>query len=163
MPRRNSATAAPPLPVKPSKAAPPEAPASARRPKAAALTAPKVPKTFGACADRLLELKAQKAEIAKQIATIEEEYRQICEHVINTMPKSDAGASGLKARLELKKKTVPAVRDWEKFHEFIRKSKRFDLMQRRPSEAAIQEFWDAKKEVPGVEPFTAVTVSVHKR
>ena len=59
-------------------------------------------------------------------------------------------------------KQVPQVKDYEPFYAFIKKENRFDLLQKRLSEGAIKEIWDQGKVVPGIEAFTAVTISLTK-
>ena len=121
------------------------------------------PKTIGACADRLYELKELKSEAQKAVDKIEEERKALERHVIETLPKSAAlGVAGKVARVTVVTKQVPQVKDYEPFYAFIKKNNRFDLLQKRLSEGAIKEIWDQGKTVPGVEAFTAVTISLTK-
>ena len=122
-----------------------------------------IPKTIGACADRLYELKAQMSAINKQLEALDKERKVIQEHVINELPKSNAtGVSGKAANVRTITVDVPQVKDWDDFYGFVRSSKRTDLMQRRLSEGAIGELLDAGKKVPGVEMFTVVKISLTK-
>ena len=58
------------------------------------------PKTIGACADRLYELKELKSEAQKVVDKIEEERKALERHVIETLPKSAAlGVAGKVARV----------------------------------------------------------------
>ncbi len=59
-------------------------------------------------------------------------------------------------------KQVPQVKDWDKFYAFVKKTGQFDLVQRRLADTAIRERWDNGKEVPGVEAFGAVSVSLNR-
>ena len=121
-----------------------------------------LPKELGACADLLYKLKAEKAALAKQVAEIEEREKLLKDHVIATLPKSSTGVSGRTAHVRVVTKDVPRVEDWELFYKHILKTKDFSLLQRRPGEKAIEERWEAKKQVPGVAPFKVVTVSITK-
>lgn len=123
----------------------------------------KIPKTIGACADRLFELKAQMSIVNKQLEALDAERKKIQEHVINELPKSNAtGISGKTANVRVITADVPQVQDWEAFYGYVRKTKRTDLMQRRLSEGAIAEILDSGKTVPGVVPFTVVKISLTK-
>ena len=47
-------------------------------------------------------------------------------------------------------------------YNFILRNDRFDLLQRRLSDAAVKEMWQDGQSVPGVEPFNVITVSINK-
>lgn len=123
----------------------------------------KFPKSFGACADKLNELRQKRLEQEKIAAVFAAEESALREHIIANLPKSEGGAIGKEYKVQVIMKVVPRVEDWEKFYAYIAKFKRFDMLQRRPSDAAIQELWDDKKKVPGVVQFQAVTLSLTKR
>jgi hypothetical protein len=123
---------------------------------------PKLPKTLGACADRLYELKDLKKQAKEAVDILEAEEKSIKEHIINSMPKTDSGAAGKYARVSVVTKQVPQLKDDAAFFAYVKKHNRFDLMQRRLADAAVKEMWDAGKEVPGIEAFTAVTISLNK-
>jgi hypothetical protein len=123
----------------------------------------KFPKTLGACADRLYELRQKRLEEQKKVDAIEAEEKALKEHIIQNLPKSEAsGVAGKLARVTVVTKEVPQVRDWDAFYKYVKKTGSFDLMQRRLTEAAVKERWEAGKEIPGVERFQAVTVSINK-
>lgn len=122
----------------------------------------KFPKSFGACADRLAVLKAERLAQQKLADVLEAEEVALKAYVIQNLPKSEGGAIGKTHKVQVVTKVVPRVEDWNVFYTYIAKKKRFDLLQRRPSDAAIQELWDNKQRVPGVIEFQAVTVSVTK-
>ena len=123
----------------------------------------KIPKTIGACADRLYLVREERLKLAKDVAKMEAEESALKEHIVNILPKSDSsGAQGKVARVSVGTKVVPSPRDWELIMKYIKKNDAFDLLQRRLNTAAVEERWANKKEVPGVEKFTAVTVSINK-
>jgi hypothetical protein len=123
----------------------------------------KIPTTLGACADlfyktqqRRLALEAEAAKVAKDEAALKE-------HIINTLPKSDAnGITGKLCRVTIRKTLVPTVSDWDQLYAYVLKTKDFSLLERRIGKAAVRERWEARKEVPGVEGFNVVTLSVSK-
>lgn len=123
----------------------------------------KFPKTMGACADRVYLLREQRLASQKEVDKIEEEEKALKEHIINNLPKSEAsGVSGKVGHVEVVKKSVPQVKDWEAFYKHVKKTGEFDLMSRSISKTAIQERLDNKKKVPGVELFTTVSLSITK-
>lgn len=123
----------------------------------------KFPKALGACADRLYLLRAKRLEEQKKVDAIAAEEKALREHIINTLPKSEAsGVAGKVARVTVVTKEVPQVKDWDLFYKYIKKTGQFDLMQRRLTDGAIKERWENGKEVPGVEHFQAVTISMNK-
>jgi hypothetical protein len=123
----------------------------------------KFPKTLGACADHVYTLRQERLAAQKVVDALEEEEKALREHIINTLPKSEAtGAAGKLARVTVITKEVPQVKDWDKFYAYVKKNNAWDLMQRRLSAAAVTERWEAGKEVAGVEPFKAVTLSINK-
>jgi hypothetical protein len=123
----------------------------------------KFPPKLGACADRLYQLREKRLTMQKDTDAVEAEEKALKEHIIQTLPKSEAGGiAGKVARVSVVTKSVPRAEDWEKVHTYIKKTGSFDLLQRRLSDSAVQERWDAGKKVPGVEPFNVVTLSVNK-
>lgn len=122
-----------------------------------------VPKTLGACADALYKLKEQKTDLNRQITAIEEQEKLVKEHLIQNLPKDDArGVMGKLSKASIVTKVIPTANDWDAFYKYVLKKKDFSLMQRRLSEGAIRERWEAGEKLPGVEPFNVVTVSVTK-
>jgi len=122
-----------------------------------------VPKRLGAAVDALYTTRQTRLAIQAQVQKLAEREALLREHLIATLPKSDAtGAAGKLARASITSKRVPQVEDWDKLYEHVRKTRDFSLLQRRLADAAVTERWDAGKEVPGVGHFTAIGVSVNK-
>lgn len=123
----------------------------------------KIPKRLGACADKLYETRLARLKLQKEVEALAAEESALKEHFINTLPKSDAlGVSGKLARVTIKKKEVPRVENWDKFYKYLQKTGSFELLGRRLNSAAVLERWEDGKKVPGVDHFTAVTVSMNK-
>lgn len=123
----------------------------------------KFPKTLGGCADRLYELKDKMAAAQRVVDALDAERKALKEHVINTLPKSEAtGVAGRVARVRVVPKSTPQVKDWAAFYAYVQKNKRPDLLQRRVNETAVKELLDAKKKVAGVEVFNYVDISLTK-
>jgi hypothetical protein len=123
----------------------------------------KFPKTIGACADKYYQLKESRLAAQKLVDKIEAEEKALKQHIINTLPKSETtGAAGKLARVTVVTKEIPQIKDWDKLYAYIKKNNAFELLQRRVSDSAVAERWEAGKKVPGVEAFTAVTISCNK-
>lgn len=129
------------------------------------VTAPKYkfPKALGACADKLFELRNKRLDMQKLVDEVEAEEKAYKNHLIENLPKSEAsGVAGKLARITIVTKQIPQVKDWVAFHAHVKKSGNFDLLQKRLSDAAIKERWEEGKEVPGVEHFNVVSVSINR-
>jgi len=123
----------------------------------------RMPKTIGACADLLYKLRDEKAAAKKVVDAIEADEKMVKEYIIQTLPKSNAeGVTGKVANVAVVRKEVPQVKDWDKFYAHVKRTNAWDLMQRRLSDSAVKERWEAGKKIPGVEVFTAVSVSCTK-
>lgn len=57
---------------------------------------------------------------------------------------------------------VPQVTDWDAFYAYIKRSNYFHLLERRPASAGCRELFETKGKIPGVVPFTKVSLSFRK-
>lgn len=139
-------------------------PSSAAAAKEQGKTNYKVPKSVAECADQLYLLDEKRALLNRQVSEIEGQMSAIREYVIKELPKSNAtGITGKVARVTVESKDIPQAKDWDLLFAFVARTKQFDLLQRRLSPAAVEERWKVKKQVPGVEVFTATVVRVSKK
>lgn len=123
----------------------------------------KFPKALGACADKLFELRNKRLAMQKEVDAVAAEETALKNHIIENLPKSEAsGVAGKLARVTVVTKQIPQVKDWDAFYKYVKKTGSFDLMQKRLTDAAIKERWEAGKEIPGVEHFNVVSVSINK-
>lgn len=123
----------------------------------------KPPKTLGACADMLYELKAKRATAQKIVDAYEADEKALKEHIINTLPKSETtGVAGKVARVSVVTKDVAQVKDWDAFWKAFNKAKDIDLLPRSISKAAVDARLEAGKKVAGVELVKVVSVSLNK-
>ncbi len=123
-----------------------------------------IPKTLGECADILYTTRAERLDENKNVIALKAFEDLVKSYLIDELPASKAeGVTGKVARATIVPKVIPIVEDWDKLYAFIKKNNRFDLLQRRLNETAVEEMWDAKKKVPGVGAFNAKTVSVTKK
>lgn len=122
----------------------------------------KYPKSMGACADMLYVMRSKRLAADKVAADLKATEQALIEHIINTMPKDDAGGVGKTHMVRVVTKQKPQVKDWPVFYAYVAKTKSFDMLQKRLSEQAVQDRLDDGKKLPGVELFNAVTVSLTK-
>jgi hypothetical protein len=123
----------------------------------------KIPKRVGDVADLLYKTRAERLAKKKEMEDLQAQETALKNYLIDTLPKSEAsGVAGKAARVQILVKQRVGVSDWDKFYAYIKKSGSFDLLQRRPSEAAIKERWEGQKVVPGVEAEPYVDVSITK-
>lgn len=122
------------------------------------------PQKLGACADELGQIRAQLSELHRQEKKLEERRSELEERLIEELPASDAdGICGRAFRATIVTSRVPSIKDWDALTRYVKRTGAFELLSRRLSREAVQERWDAKKEVPGVEGFTVKKVSLTKK
>lgn len=125
-----------------------------------------IPKTIGACADKLYKLREKRYELSRQIKEIEAEEAELKEYIINNLNKQEsAGVSGKIANVRVKAENVPVVEDWEAFYKYVARTKSFDMLQRRINTKAVRERIEDKKDFAskaGIGSFTTVSVSITK-
>lgn len=125
-----------------------------------------IPKTMGACADKLYKLREKRYELSRQIKEIEAEEAEIKDYIINNLSKQESnGVSGKIANVRVKTENVPVVEDWEAFYKYVSRTKSFDMLQRRINTKAVRERIEDKKDFAlkaGIGSFTTVSVSITK-
>lgn len=128
-----------------------------------ALKPMKIPAKMGAVADDLYNTRAQRLALSKVVDKLAEHESDLKNYVIDNLPKSDAtGSAGKVARVQVKTVDVPRTGDWKKLYKHLKKTGQFELLNRALNKKAVMERWENGKEVPGVDHFTEVKVSVTK-
>ncbi len=124
----------------------------------------KYPKSMGACADLLFELKEKRLAADKVAAELKAQETALSNHIIDNLDKESTGAIGKHHKVRVLVKQKPQIKDFEKLAAWVKKTGRFDVFQRRLSEQAIMDTLAQPKNkgVPGVELFNAVTLSLTK-
>ena len=122
-----------------------------------------MPRSIGLCADLYSEVRELRLAMQKHTDTVKERETEIREYIINNLSKSDdTGAAGKRYRAQIVRKVVPSVTDWTKLWDYVKKTGRFDLLQKRVSDTAVKDSWETGNEIPGVDRFHAVEVSITK-
>lgn len=123
----------------------------------------KMPKKIGTAIDMLYTKKQERLAAKKVLEALQAEETMLKDFIIETLPKSETqGAQGKLARATITKTAVPTVEDWKKFHAYIKKHGRFDLLQRRVATGAITDMLDEGKKLPGIKTFNKLSVSLNK-
>jgi hypothetical protein len=121
----------------------------------------------GALADTLYEMR----QLGKVLNTLTAPFDDVMpdalkaveEHFVQTLRVGESsGVQGMRSRVQITESAVPIVKDWPALYAHILKTKSFELLNRAPNRLAIQERWDSKKQVPGVDKFIAKKVSCTK-
>lgn len=123
----------------------------------------KLPKTLGACADRVHDVRRERLDLEKKVELLKAEESALREHIIATLPVSQAtGVAGKRARVTVKPKEIPQVDDWSALHKYIKRTGAFDLLQKRLSDGAVLDRLEDGKKLPGVSIFHTKTLSINK-
>lgn len=126
-----------------------------------------MPKSLGRCADFYHDVRELRLAMQKECEAIEAREKEIQEHIIDNLSKSDdTGAAGLRYRAQVKPETKPQISDekggWQAFWQYVADNMRFDLMQKRLGDKAIADMWANGEEIPGVAKVHVPKLSVTK-
>ena len=129
--------------------------AKAPVPKTRASKAAPAAPTPGSDIDALFELREKKRSLEAAVKDLDGQASLVEERLMETMAKNGLDkATGKLASVSISSNTVANVEDWDAFLAYIYKNKLGHLLQRRVSDPAYRELLEAKKAVPGVQPFT---------
>ena len=122
---------------------------------------------IGALADCLYDLKGLSKLLGSITAPFDDflpaTVKTVEDHFVNTlMVGESSGVQGFTSRVQVTESAVPTLDDPQKFYAYVRKNNAFELLNRALNRTAIQERWDAKKQIPGVGVFHAKKVSCTK-
>lgn len=122
-----------------------------------------LPKSVGLCADLYKEVSELRLAMQKEVDKVKARETEIKDYIIDNLSKSDdTGAAGKKYRAQITTKAAASVADWDKVREFIRENDRFDLLSKSINQSAVKSMWENGEQVPGVEKFNSVGVSIKK-
>jgi hypothetical protein len=137
--------------------------ATTKQPKPKTASRPKYPASLGACIDLLYERRRERLDEQKKIDALKLSEDDLESYIINTFSKQDLdGGKGRVAVAAIKRLTTVNTTDWDGFIAYVAKKKAWDLLRRQPSVSAVKERWEAGVEVPGVEPFHKISLSLTK-
>lgn len=112
--------------------------------------------TLGAEIDRLYKLRDQIGELKDQLKEMEAVYSARENALAERLDaEGTARATGRLATASISYTVVPQVEDWQAFWDFIHRTKKYELLERRAAARPYRELLEQrKKAIPGVVPFT---------
>lgn len=128
----------------------------------------KAPKTLAECGDQLYSIREQRLAMQKQVDELQAQETFLREHLINTLPKSNAtGVAGKLVRVSIESKTVYQAKDWDAIRLYIKGHAAknpgvWGLMNKALNQATIKEMYESGKKVPGIESLEVKVVSMNK-
>lgn len=124
---------------------------------------PPLPESIGRCADLYHDVRELRLAMAKEVEEVAAFERKVEQHIVDNLSKSaDTGAAGLRYRAQITTKVKPTVEDWPALQAHVLASGDFDLIQKRISDKAVADRWNAGVELPGIGKFNAIGVSITK-
>lgn len=110
--------------------------------------------TIGDKIDQLHALREEKRELEKEVKEISKSMSDLESELIDQMDTENTSkAASAVATVSITKSVVPAVENWDAFHEFIREHNYFHMLERRPAVLACREMFEHDGKIPGVVPF----------
>ncbi len=114
-------------------------------------------------ADQLYTIREARLAMQKQVDELQKSESALREELIAAISKSDAtGVAGRLVRVTVVTKPKATLKDWDELIAYCRRRNAWDLIQHRISETAVAERWNDGKEIPGIEAFNVVTLSMNK-
>lgn len=115
--------------------------------------------SIGKLIDDLDKVREKKRALDEKVKDLEAQYRELSETILKMLEEQDLPkASGKRATVSRSEALVGQLEDWEALTKYISRTKNFQLFERRISAAAFRELFEKKGEVPGIKPFTKVTL-----
>lgn len=118
---------------------------------------------IGTLVDKLYSLRQERFKLQRRVDELKKEESEIQEYLISEIPKSNSiGVSGHQARVQIVKKQVPTVTDWDSLYAYISSTENYQLLQRRLNTAAYTELIESGEELKGVGLTQIVNLSINK-
>lgn len=113
-----------------------------------------IPRSLGEEIDALWEQRERIRQLESEVTSLNHQYSRAEAKLRERMVQENVTkAAGNRGIVSVTTSVVPTVKDWEKFHAFIRKHNYFHLLDRRASVTGCRELFETKGMIPGVEPF----------
>jgi hypothetical protein len=127
----------------------------------------KAPKLLAQAADRYYTIRQERLAKEKEAEKLKAEEAFLKKHIIDTLPKSQAGGiAGKVCRVEITQKHRWSVSNWEKVWAYCAKNRAkggFAILQKKLSPKACEEiFVKTGKPLDGLEKFDYPDLSVSK-
>ena len=103
-------------------------------------------KTIGSMIDELTGIRDKRRDLAKKDEELAAQYTALEKTIIERLATEGTDkASSKKATASLSQVTVANITDWDAFHQFVKKTGYFHLLQRRVSDPAFREVVELAK------------------
>ena len=113
--------------------------------------------------DTMVQVRDNKRELEEKIKTLNKTLSGLQERFItNAKAAGTEYARGTLGSATIVETVVPTIDDWDQVAEYIKEHDALYLLHRRVSSVAWKELQDMGETVPGIEPYTKVTVSLRK-
>lgn len=117
------------------------------------------PVPIGTLIDKLEKAKLVKKDASDRLKEAEAAYNELSAAILERLAEEGMEkASGKLATVSRSETLVGQIEDWETFVKFVGRTKNFQLFERRVSAAAFRELFGQKGTVPGLTPFTRITL-----
>lgn len=119
--------------------------------------------------NEMQELFNIKMEIAllkqEQLKPLEEKARELEKLLLEKLEENGTDQCAINGlgTISRKEAIVPNAKDWNAIHSFIQETGSFHLLNKALNAAAYRETVEMGEQVPGIEPFTRVSLSVRKK
>lgn len=119
--------------------------------------------TTGSIIDRLYEIRTERKALSDKDKELKDEFDSL-EHVLIERLKADDSlqAKTKTATATITETIVPTIKDWDAFEQHVLENQALYLLQRRPASAAFRELLNMGETVPGLEPFTSLSISLRR-
>lgn len=119
--------------------------------------------TIAQLADEYYTQRELRLTIEKEAASAKAVEDELSAKIIAALQENEAtGVAGKIVRVQLSKARVPTITDFDALWHFARAANDPSFFQRRVSDKAVKERWDAGETVPGVEAFETTKLHYSK-
>ena len=118
---------------------------------------------IGPLIDKMLTIKDQKSELAKQIKTLTTEYEDLEKQLMLRL--YDEGTTQSRSRsatATISEIVIPTIDDWGAFEAYVVENEALYLLEKRPAGAAFRELIQQGESIPGLKPFTKQSISLRR-
>jgi len=122
---------------------------------------------IGALIAKMSDIREQRRELAKEDKALAEEYSNVEQSLIAALDSVGVASSASDVAIATITETAIAdVQDWDKFHQWMRRTNRLFMLERRPAQAAFREYLETSRghaPPPGVVKFVKRTISLRNK
>lgn len=119
--------------------------------------------SLGSAIDKMLEIRDKRTELSKQDKELKEEFDNLEAIVLQQLREQDTVQGRSKrATATVSEQLIATIEDWESFETYVKENDAFYLLAKRPANAAYKELLQQGVDVPGLKPFTKLSISLRR-